>query len=455
MNKKLLSIMCLLSMTTISACQEDTNSSTNSSNNNSSSKISSEVVNSNTSSSTSSSSSSSTTSSNYSTSTGGNSGDVIEEEDQYIADKENRVTIQLNVNLPETENEVYVIGDFNNWGKFNTLNDSSYQVIDGSISISNVENDKEYSYMYVQKVAGATYTYNFDSTRVDDEGNQIIGYTSEGKLISQYCISQSEEPFTLVAQEGYSSNDVVASWKDAVYGASIEVFDPNKSTELPTSGYNLCVLEKGSEEPYYIPLEGAGTFNGANQYAAYNLTLQKGDLISLYDGNNNIGWAITAIEESEQASGEFVVDNKGKGIVAYFGGTYDFYVKLQAGNDSIYICYAGEVNDNISTSSFSYSLHITNGEGEERFVNLTADGQDPNGKDQSVGKGVELFAGDVIQIHDNKSGVSWVEKALEPYGEYEKFEVTDNGIVCNASGTYDIYLKTAWEDNSIYIGPAA
>ena len=65
---------------------------------------------------------------------------------EYVADPAKRVTIKLNVTFPETENDVYVIGDFNNWGLDNTLNDSTYKVSNGVVSISNVEENTTYSY---------------------------------------------------------------------------------------------------------------------------------------------------------------------------------------------------------------------------------------------------------------------------------------------------------------------
>ena len=37
------------------------------------------------------------------------------------------------------EEQLYIIGDFNNWGKFNTLNDTSYRVNNGIVSLSNIE----------------------------------------------------------------------------------------------------------------------------------------------------------------------------------------------------------------------------------------------------------------------------------------------------------------------------
>jgi len=453
MNKKILSIMCLLSMITITACGEDENSSSSSANsiNNTNSVVSSENGNNNSSSSVINNSSSS---SSTSSSSGTNDGVVIDDEEQYIVESGNRIDITLNVTLPDSENDVYVIGDFNNWGKFNTLNDESYKVIDGTISISNVEEGKEYSYMYVQKIKGATYTYNFGLNTVDSENNPIIGYTKSGELISQYCISQKDLKFTITATNGFVFNDVVNEWKEPIYGDTIEVSDPNKSTEVPTSGYNLCIKEYGNETLYYIPLENTGTmdFEGRAQYVAYNVTLEAKTAITLYDGNTNTPWVEDTLEPYG-AHQSFAV-SANSGIVCIAEGNFDIYVKLQSGNDTIYICNAGEVNDSLPMSG--YSLFVTDKEGEVRYINLTPIGEKDNqGRDQYFGDDIQLNEGDVFKLYDNKNGISWVEKVLEPYGQYANFEVTDEGIKCNVSGIYDIYAKFAWEDNTIYIGNEA
>lgn len=103
-----------------------------------------------------------------------------------------------------------------------------------------------------------------------------------------------------------------------------------------------------------------------------------------------------------------------------------------------------------------YALFVTASDGSTRFVALEkTDETDFQGREQHVGKNVQLNAGDVFQLYNCDAKVAWVEKALDPYGEYTKFEATDQGIKCNVSGRYDIYAKFAWEDNIIYIGPAA
>ena len=100
-----------------------------------------------------------------------------------------------------------------------------------------------------------------------------------------------------------------------------------------------------------------------------------------------------------------------------------------------------------------YALYVTAADGSTRFISLTRiDELDGQGREQYFGDNIQLNAGDVFQLYNGTNGDAWVEKALESYGQYQSFEVTDNGIKCNVSGTYDLYAKFKWEDNTIYIG---
>lgn len=107
------------------------------------------------------------------------------------------------------------------------------------------------------------------------------------------------------------------------------------------------------------------------------------------------------------------------------------------------------------TSGFALLFNDTN------YLPLEAIGEkDFQERDQYVAYGVTISEGQTFKCYDGTSAVSWVEKVLEPYGANDPsgdpcFEVTDDGITCLISGTYDIYVKMKWEDNTIYIGVAA
>lgn len=100
-----------------------------------------------------------------------------------------------------------------------------------------------------------------------------------------------------------------------------------------------------------------------------------------------------------------------------------------------------------------YALLITQPDYSEYYVSLTPIAEkDGQGRDQYFGDNISFNAGDTFKMYDGTNSTPWVEKALEPYGQYNNFTVTDEGIVCNVTGVYDIYAKFAWEDNTIYIG---
>jgi len=117
--------------------------------------------------------------------------------------------------------------------------------------------------------------------------------------------------------------------------------------------------------------------------------------------------------------------------------------------------------DNVNIPSYGslvaptegYALYITQSGGTQYYVSLThIEEKDGQGRDQYYGDNIELNSGDIFKMYNGASGEDWAEKVLEPYGQYANFTVTDDGIVCNVTGVYDIYAKFMWEDNTIYIG---
>ena len=109
------------------------------------------------------------------------------------------------------------------------------------------------------------------------------------------------------------------------------------------------------------------------------------------------------------------------------------------------------------TTGFALLFNDTN------YVSLQSlgDEKDFQGRDQFVAYAVTIGEGHVFKCYNaDAEGAVWVEKVLEPYGAADPagevcFEVTDEGIKCLISGTYDIYVKMKWEDNTVYIGKAA
>lgn len=369
---------------------------------------------------------------------------------EYVADPAKRVTIKLNVTFPETENDVYVIGDFNNWGLDNTLNDSTYKVSNGVVSISNVEENTTYSYMFVQKIAGASYTYNFSSEKVDSNNKQIIGYTSEGKLISAYCVSQTNDAFTFTAVNNGVATNAVTAWNEPVYGG--DMVDFGASAE-PTCGFHLFVTPfDTSKKSYYIELET--NLSNPSEVYALGVKLSKYDSVKIYDANTYTLWGEDNIEPYG-AYREFVADPD-YGMVCWVDeGEYDIYVKLISGNDSIYVQRAGEGGGTGGGAlpTTGYGLYVKDEQDKDRYIALSKT-DDFEGFQQFFGDNIEFKAGDVIQLYDFGSRVAWIEDTLNPYSVAGAFVVVADGIKCVASGTYDVYLKIKYQMDEVYIGPA-
>ena len=86
-------------------------------------------------------------------------------------------------------------------------------------------------------------------------------------------------------------------------------------------------------------------------------------------------------------------------------------------------------------------------------LEATAVGEkDFNDREQFLVSCVALNQGDKIQLHDFGSGASWM-CAIDPYGEYQKFTKNTDHLICNATGSYDFYIKLKYNDDMLYIGP--
>lgn len=100
-----------------------------------------------------------------------------------------------------------------------------------------------------------------------------------------------------------------------------------------------------------------------------------------------------------------------------------------------------------------YALLITTVNGDIYYYPLTP-GEEFEGFSQHVGLGVTFNEGDQIHLFDGTSQVSWIEDNLNSYSiEGFRASVTE-GIVCETSGTYDVYAKFKYGEDEVYIGPA-
>ena len=65
---------------------------------------------------------------------------------------------------------------------------------------------------------------------------------------------------------------------------------------------------------------------------------------------------------------------------------------------------------------------------------------------------VQLNEGDTFVTYDLVNKAGWVME-VEPYGEYENFEVGATSVKCKKAGCYDFYIKMKFQADIMYIGP--
>ena len=76
---------------------------------------------------------------------------------------------------------------------------------------------------------------------------------------------------------------------------------------------------------------------------------------------------------------------------------------------------------------------------------------DYEGRSQYKASAVALQVGDVITVYDAGSDVAWAITALDPYGAHANFTSSAAGVVCTVEGCYDIYVKTMYDNDQLYI----
>ena len=91
--------------------------------------------------------------------------------------------------------------------------------------------------------------------------------------------------------------------------------------------------------------------------------------------------------------------------------------------------------------SEGYALLVTPGNGGSQYYVPLTPVDEFEGFQQHFADDVPFSVGDTFVLYDCTNSVSWVEDTLSPYGQYQKFSVTDKGIQCNEDGIYDIYVK--------------
>ena len=100
-----------------------------------------------------------------------------------------------------------------------------------------------------------------------------------------------------------------------------------------------------------------------------------------------------------------------------------------------------------------YALLISASSGVDYYIPLVAiPEKDGVGRDQFFGDNIILNKGDIFKMYNCDEAVSWTNITIEEYGQYANFSKTNNGISVLVSGTYDIYAKMMFENDTMYIG---
>ena len=102
----------------------------------------------------------------------------------------------------------------------------------------------------------------------------------------------------------------------------------------------------------------------------------------------------------------------------------------------------------------NYALYITPADGSAPYYIALYPGEEFEGYQQHVGYGVSLNAGDKVSCYDTISCVYWGIQILNSYST-GSWTVESDGMICNQSGKFDIYIKMKYEADEIYYGPAA
>ena len=106
-----------------------------------------------------------------------------------------------------------------------------------------------------------------------------------------------------------------------------------------------------------------------------------------------------------------------------------------------------------TTPQTQYALYITPADGSEAYFVALFPGEEFEGYAQHVGKGVYLNSGDKISFYNSYAEEYWGIQILNSYSS-GSWTVQADGMICNESGNYDIYVKMKYQQDEVYFGPA-
>ena len=221
-------------------------------------------------------------------------------------------------------------------------------------------------------------------------------------------------------------------------------------------GYGICpgdTVPPCLDGPYAIVVNGTDTIpanaltgeqeydgEGRKQYVAY-LSLNKGDSINVVNTSCEAAF-LPAIEEFG-AYKNFTVANGAAKVDST--GCYDFYLKLKAEDDKVYIGYGICEGDSVVPClDGPYGL-IVNGTDTLRAI---ADGKDYQARNQYKVDSVQLEVGDKLVVANLSCYSKWVMD-IEEGGASANFVKGTNEYTVSVAGLYVFYIKMSMESGDL------
>lgn len=96
-------------------------------------------------------------------------------------------------------------------------------------------------------------------------------------------------------------------------------------------------VNRGTKKIYFAAEEtGVADYQGRTQFAASCVTLQAGDVLKCFDGENQVSWAINAIDQGD-SWGAPGFSPSASGLSCSIAGNYNIYIKMKYEDDVWYI----------------------------------------------------------------------------------------------------------------------
>lgn len=191
--------------------------------------------------------------------------------------------------------------------------------------------------------------------------------------------------------------------------------------------------------------KGISDISHVPEYNA-NVSMAAGDKCVICNADEDARWTVPLDGASidkitrDETAGYYTVSE---------AGCYAFWIKMQYGNDQLFVgategCGQGEPYNVTPPCPESYGLLI-----DGQYVAGVKNTAQAEWKEYMI-LGLQLTAGQQIQIYDTCSHAQWVIAQFAE-GSYQ-FAISDNKYVVAEDGLYDFYIKFIYGNDEIYVG---